>query len=147
MTGEGLKVTVKKTQSFIYFSYSPWKEYTVWSTAVNKSHMAVSPGIRPKHKYHSLPWWILLRYKHLLLSPDSSCPYTAPLIFKNILVLNSCYLQTSPLVTHSDLWGTCASCQEASGFTLYQYANTSLYYHLPTTSGFLSVGSLSFTNK
>lgn len=58
---------------------------------------------------------------------DSSCLYTAPLIRKNILKLNSCHLQASPPVTHSDLRGAhekeeaaWASRQEASGFTLHQ---------------------------
>lgn len=108
MTREGLKVTVRKAQSFIHFSCSAKGIYRLEDGSQQKPYGCVTRN--SAQTQISLSGWILLRYKHLLLfphflrNPKTFCPYPISLILKNMLLWNSCYLQTSTLVTHSHLW-------------------------------------------
>lgn len=155
--GEGLKAT--GSHSPLYTLAAPQKEYTVWRMAVSKSHMAVSPGIQPKHKYHSLPWWILLRYKHLPLFPhlgenQTSCADMIPWILTELLLpwlLSPGYLFRS--LRYRQLGGSYSCIM--SGVTWIYPRPTHRHLALPPPPNnpglpqrlFLSVGSLSLTDK
>lgn len=142
-------MTVRETQSFMYFSCST-KGIDLEDASGQKPYGCVTRNSAQTQTSLSF----LVNFTPVRSSPavpslsektkDSCCLYTAPLIRKNILKLNSCHLQASPPVTHSDLRGAHEKEEAILGITpggIWIYpppgCNTSLDHHHQTTPGFL----------